>query len=270
MDGSTDVAGDEQETVYIRTAVNGADTERFLSIGKLVAMVSDGASNMMGVRSGLSTLLKEQVNSEIKSYKNKQGLKTSIEAMGKGVYPTKVTGTRWLPHLYRGIGAMLRTYNALEAHFSTASHGNPREGLLKLFIDKQLLAFALLILDALEPAMRLSLKLQKPCVTLSESLCWVESTMELMSDKQEKTCEAINQLLVSGKYERITLKGTTAAMKYADTILQEYGNEQVRLVYQHFENTLRQVVPAITVEGLLTEWNTSCHTKSYFLEYCLQ
>lgn len=148
-------------------------------------MGSDGASNMTGVRTGLSTLLREQVNPEMinihclchrlelafrdvvkksklydklmtlliglyyfykKSYKNKQGLKTSIEAMKKGVFPTKVTGTRWLPHLYRGMCAFTKTYNALEAHLSTASHGNAKgEGLLKLMIDKQLMAFVLFL-----------------------------------------------------------------------------------------------------------------------------
>lgn len=152
---------------------------------KLVAMGSDGASNMTGVQSGLSTLLKKEVNPEIvnvhclchrlelafrdvvkkvklydklmtiliglyyfykKSYKNRQGLKMSIEAIGKGIFPTKVTGTRWLPHLYRGICALLRTYNALEAHLSTASHDNPKaEGFLKLMIDKQLMAFVLFL-----------------------------------------------------------------------------------------------------------------------------
>lgn len=40
--------------------------------------------------------------------------------------------------------------------------------------------------DALEPAMRLSLKLQKPGVTLSDSLCWVESAVELISEKKDK------------------------------------------------------------------------------------
>ena len=32
MDGSTDISGDEQETIYIRTAMKGVVKERFLNI----------------------------------------------------------------------------------------------------------------------------------------------------------------------------------------------------------------------------------------------
>lgn len=156
-------------------------------------MGSDGASNMTGLRSGLSTLMREQLNPEMvnvhcfchrlelafrdvvkkiklydklmtlliglyyfykKSHKNKQGLRLSIEATGKGVYPTKVTGTRWLPHLFRAICALMKTYNALEAHLATASHGNAKgEGLYKLMVDKQLMAFVLFLYVSIRPQM---------------------------------------------------------------------------------------------------------------------
>lgn len=33
MDGSTDISGDEQEVIYVRTSVNGKVTEQFLGIG---------------------------------------------------------------------------------------------------------------------------------------------------------------------------------------------------------------------------------------------
>jgi hypothetical protein len=152
---------------------------------KLVGMGSDGASNMTGSRSGLSTLLRQRINPEIvnvhcmchrlelafrdtlkksklydklmtlligihyfykKSYKNKSALLNAIEAVGKGVLPPKVTGTRWLPHLCRGIGALLKTYRALDAQLSTASHENAKaEGLLKLMLDKHVLAFAIFL-----------------------------------------------------------------------------------------------------------------------------
>ena len=88
MDGSTDISGDEQETLYIRSSVNGEVTEIFLFIGspsstksadlfefvknvfkctgldsenrerKLVGMGSDGVSNMLGCKAGLVTLMK--------------------------------------------------------------------------------------------------------------------------------------------------------------------------------------------------------------------
>lgn len=81
-----------------------------------------------------------------KSYLNKKGLKNAIKAVGKGVMPPKVTGTRWLPHLYRCIEAYLKSFRALEAHLSTISHKNPKaEGLAKMVLDKNMMAFILFI-----------------------------------------------------------------------------------------------------------------------------
>lgn len=42
MDGSTDLAGDEQETIYIRTAVAGRVTERFVAVGSPENTTSQG------------------------------------------------------------------------------------------------------------------------------------------------------------------------------------------------------------------------------------
>ncbi|XP_053385072.1 zinc finger protein 862-like [Mercenaria mercenaria] len=192
MDGSTDIAGDEQESLYVRSAAKGRIIERFLCIGspkstcsadlqvfvmealdgygidkgKLVGMGSDGASNMVGSKTGLATLLRQDVNPEMvnihclchrlelsfrdvvkgsklydklmtllvglhyfykKQYKNKKGLLSAMDASSvKGVLPPRVTGTRWLPHLTQGITSLLKTFKAYEMHLSTASHENPK------------------------------------------------------------------------------------------------------------------------------------------------
>ncbi|XP_052222662.1 zinc finger protein 862-like isoform X2 [Dreissena polymorpha] len=191
MDGTTDISGSEQETLYLRYSKTGNVTERFLNTSspksttsadlydhvidvlkqtnidkdKLVGMGTDGASNMTGSRTGLSTLMKQRINSELvnvhclshrlelafrdaikknkqyeklmtfligvhyfykKSHKQKTGLLTAISTIGKGVLPPKVTGTRWLPHLFRSVTALLKTFQALEIHLATASHGNPK------------------------------------------------------------------------------------------------------------------------------------------------
>ncbi|XP_023932869.1 zinc finger protein 862-like [Lingula anatina] len=87
MDGSSDLTGDEQETIYIRFTKNGVPSMKFLSIdspkstcaadlydhvnhvfinsqidseifkGKMVGMGCDGASNMLGSKSGLASRL---------------------------------------------------------------------------------------------------------------------------------------------------------------------------------------------------------------------
>ena len=149
-------------------------------------MGSDGASNMIGVRGGLSTLLRQNINHKMVNvhcfahrlelafrdvfkkhklydklmtlligihffykiqYKNKKGLLESINMLGiKGVLPPKVTGTRWLPHLSRGVTALTRTFRAYEAHLSSPSHSNPKaEGLVKIMLSKDLGCFVLFL-----------------------------------------------------------------------------------------------------------------------------
>jgi hypothetical protein len=77
---------------------------------------------------------------------NKHSLQNAFKVVGKGLLPPKVTGTRWLPHVYRAITALLRSYKALEMTLSTASHKNPKaEGLVKIMLDKNVMAFILLL-----------------------------------------------------------------------------------------------------------------------------
>lgn len=79
------------------------------------------------------------------NYKNKSGLLRTMSALQmNGLLPPKVTGTRWLAHTYHGINSLLRTYLAYDAHLSTLSYSNPKaEGLLKIMLDKNLIAFIL-------------------------------------------------------------------------------------------------------------------------------
>ena len=85
-DGSTDIAGDEQESVFVRTAHNGQVNQRFVGFfrpealdaqgildtvvnglkdrnvwheDKIVAVGCDGASTNLGVKKGMVALLKK-------------------------------------------------------------------------------------------------------------------------------------------------------------------------------------------------------------------
>ena len=82
-----------------------------------------------------------------KSYNNKRGLLNTFKALNvTGILPPKVTGTRWLPHLSRGLESLLRNFNAYDAHLSTLSHANPKaEGLVKIMISKDVVAFVLFL-----------------------------------------------------------------------------------------------------------------------------
>ena len=81
------------------------------------------------------------------SYKQKKGLEEAMATLGiNGLLPPKATGTRWLPHLSRGITALLRSFTALEAHLSNESHRNPKaEGLVKIMLTKEIMGFVLLL-----------------------------------------------------------------------------------------------------------------------------
>lgn len=148
-------------------------------------MGSDGASNMLGKKAGLAALIKKDHPEIIsvhclchrlelafrdvlkhfksyekmmtllvgiyyfykRSYKQKQGLLNVSKVLGvKSTLPPKVTGTRWLPHVSRSINNLIKSFRPYEMHLSSSSHQNPKaEGLAKLLVNKEMLAFMLLL-----------------------------------------------------------------------------------------------------------------------------
>lgn len=58
--------------------------------------------------------------------------------------PTRVGGTRWLPHLSRAIDNFLKAYVPIRNHLETASHQNSKaEGLAKLAGNGNIIVFML-------------------------------------------------------------------------------------------------------------------------------
>ena len=80
-----------------------------------------------------------------KSHNNQRGLRESFKALGvKGIQPPRVGGTRWVSHVAKGVGALLRNFVALHVHLSSLSHQNAKaEGLVKLLISKGVVNFLL-------------------------------------------------------------------------------------------------------------------------------
>jgi hypothetical protein len=68
----------------------------------------------------------------------KKGLKISFKSLDRNrVLPTRVGGTRWLPHLARDISIF-----AIRNHHETASYENSKaEGLAKIAADGNVLVF---------------------------------------------------------------------------------------------------------------------------------
>ena len=73
----------------------------------------------------------------------KKGLKISFKSLDRNrVLPTRVGGTRWLPHLARAISNFEKGYKAIRNHLETASHENSKaEGLAKIAADGNVLVF---------------------------------------------------------------------------------------------------------------------------------
>ncbi|XP_053405013.1 E3 SUMO-protein ligase KIAA1586-like [Mercenaria mercenaria] len=193
---------------------------------KLVGFCSDGASNMQGHKSGLVALLRkthphivtvhclahrlelafkdtikkvplyEKMMTLLlglyylyrKSPKLKMGLKRSFEAhQTKMLLPTRVGGTRWLPHLDLAIRNFIRGYKAVRSHLESSSHTSPKaEGLAKIAGDSNLLGFVLSLQAVIQPLVRLSLNLQKDDQTLADDHCHVEATRAVLSHLTEK------------------------------------------------------------------------------------
>lgn len=78
-----------------------------------------------------------------KSPKMKKGLKISFKSLNRNrVLPTRVGGTRWLPHLARAISIFEKGYKAIRNHHETASYENSKaEGLAKIAADGNVLVF---------------------------------------------------------------------------------------------------------------------------------
>ena len=136
----------------------GLDSE--IEKGKLVGMGSDGASNMLGCKAGLVTLMKNDypeligihclchrlelsfrdvlknntyykkmmtlligLNYFYARHKQKQGLRKALDILDiAGLLPPRVTGTHWLSHVVSSLRSLFRNYRVYEAHLGTLKH----------------------------------------------------------------------------------------------------------------------------------------------------
>ena len=100
------------------------------------------------------------------------------------ILPTRVGGTRWVPHLLRAVQAFFKGYKAIVSQLSSASQPPVRnskaEGLAKLATDVGVVTFLLTSKEMLSPLSALSLDLQKRGQTLAASRSSLEATLELL------------------------------------------------------------------------------------------
>lgn len=62
----------------------------------------------------------------------------------KKILPTRVEGTRWLPHVFRAINVLIKGYRGLRAQLENSSHANAKaEGFAKIIPDVAVITFIL-------------------------------------------------------------------------------------------------------------------------------
>ena len=264
MDGTTDVAGEEQQSLYLQLSVAGVVHQRYLCvatpenlsakalyemliqqlelegvpISKLVGFGSDGAATMMGIRSGVATLLKQQVPHLIpvhclahrlelcfkdaikreklfdkadtllvglyylykKSYKQKKSLMDTFALLKmKPILPPRVGGTRWLGHLSHALSVFFQGYEAFVAQLSNNSHESAKiKGLAHLAVSKDAIMFLLILKEIVQPIQKLSKFLQNRDVTLGAAKGLVEATQAALRSCVTRNIPEVDAIIETG------------------------------------------------------------------------
>lgn len=190
----------------------------------LVGFGADGASVMMGRQNGVLKKIKDDVPHLIEmhcvahklelaildAFKD-ESILTELKDLLQGIYkhyhyspkalrelnelaqvlelsvlkPVSLLGTRWTPHLHRGLKVFLHNFAIIYTHFqSTAAQGNGASAVMQgrarkittQMSDFKQVLFMHFMLDALDVVSHLSLVMQKDAVTLAEVKDSIERT----------------------------------------------------------------------------------------------
>ena len=190
----------------------------------LVGFGADGASVMMGRQNGVLKKIKDDVPHLIEmhcvahklelaildAFKD-ESILTELKDLLQGIYkhyhyspkalrelnelaqvlelsvlkPVSLLGTRWTPHLHRGLKVFLHNFAIIYTHFqNTAAQGNGASAVMQgrarkittQMSDFKQVLFMHFMLDALDVVSHLSLVMQKDAVTLAEVKDSIERT----------------------------------------------------------------------------------------------
>ncbi|XP_060584340.1 E3 SUMO-protein ligase KIAA1586-like isoform X2 [Ruditapes philippinarum] len=211
---------------YIDSSLKNLDDGSETYWNKIAGFCSDGASNMQGKNMGVAAFVRQQNRETLvmhcmahrvelaykdavkklklydkavtlllglyylyrKSPKMKQELKRSFSILDKRVVlPTRIGGTRWLPHIYRAISVFLKGYQAFKLHLETSSHKNPKaDGLARILLDASVFVFILDLKVILQPLIKLSLMLQERSSTLADNFYILQATTDALMHMKSK------------------------------------------------------------------------------------
>lgn len=121
-----------------------------------------------------------------KSPTQKAAFKRSFTSLNmKQVLPTRVGGTRWLPHTYRAITVLIKGYRAIRQQLETSSHNNAKaEGYARLIGDGHVITYILKLKEVIYHLMKLSLYLQTRGLGLADGFHRMNATKAVLQQME--------------------------------------------------------------------------------------
>ncbi|XP_032364193.1 zinc finger protein 862 [Etheostoma spectabile] len=224
---------------------------------KLVAITTDGASVMTGVNNGVVAKLRADRPSVLgihcmahklelafsdgirknvmarkvedllsglytlyhKSGVNRASLKQHFRELHmKALMPTRVGGTRWLPHLFKALDHFLRGYAGIVRHLEKSQEATnvnavlraKTKGFLNIGKDGGVLRFCCLLHDTIYQLSNLSKSLQRSVSTVAEAQSCLSSTQAVIEKYKSRPGPKLRAVLDTDTYEGVLLRPTDA------------------------------------------------------------
>lgn len=294
------------------TTYAGINLEEFYS--KLVALGSDGANVMIGARGGVVALLRQKqpalqgihcfahrlelaYKDTLKTsplfvkandlllniylfYHNsapmRSGLQETYHALRKTCQvPTRVGGTRWMPHTQKALGILLKNYDAITMHLSqVAINGsNDQKSKTKGFLDQlrcpSNIKFYHLLWDIVLVLQRLTLRVQETKSSVSEIHSSLKFTVQEL--KKYRASPGDKLATVTNLSSGDVFMGQSLVEKIGRGHAESFDNNRVKLLDnllqyldRRFADTKESVMQATTIANLKT-W-PSCDSD-YFVNF---
>ena len=261
MDGTTDVAGDEQENLYLRCCIAGEVINKYITtsmplsatsegvyqclinevkqndidMNKLVGFGSDEAAIMMGIRNGVGTRLKEicpditlihclahRLELCFKDAIKKSQYYDKAQTLLIGLYYF-IRKSRWIGHQVRAVAAFLKSFQAIVDYLSNHSNASPKaEGLVKLATSAQVVVLLLTLQDIFAPLASLSLFLQRRDATIGDAQQLIAITQDTLKLIAPKVNSKVHAIEETGKFcDRALTRSNNISTAFRQQVITE-------------------------------------------------
>ncbi|XP_052244768.1 uncharacterized protein LOC127853935 [Dreissena polymorpha] len=187
-----------------------------------------------------------------RSPKQKKGLERAAEALHmKMLLPTRIGGTRWLPHFEKALNIFSRGYKLFLYQLENASHQNAKaEGLAKMMRDGNLILYMLSLKRVISNLQSLSLYLQTDLISLADAARRVQSSKtaisQLYSTFGDKEVETLYR-----QFEDVAFGKSSEGIALED-VLDQWATLRT-LIYHRYPFQDRQKLTWVTVMGSMAD-----------------